>query len=177
MVDSLGIDVRRVHAPGEDHLWNEVKINDEWIPVDSTNVSLPDADGWEDYNFFEYKEGNVSYVWAEYFHNDTIVDLTNNYTKLTNVTIYTVAQNNNSISGMTITVMSNNLHDKDRIRETYIEGKPKPKTNNSGYCTFQIGGGTYKFKADNSKYKGETDWVNFSDETPSHDFIIELKKK
>ena len=27
MVDSLGLDVKRVHAPGEDHLWNEVKID------------------------------------------------------------------------------------------------------------------------------------------------------
>lgn len=177
MADSMEIDVRRVHAPGEDHLWNEVLIDGEWIPVDPTNVSLPDADGWEDYGFFEYKEGNASYIWAEYLKNDTIEDLTSLYTKLTNITLNCVDENNNSISDLTITVMSNNLHDVNRIHETYIKNKPKPKTNETGYCTFQIGGGTYKFKANNDEFTGETEWVEFSDNITQHDFIIILKEK
>jgi hypothetical protein len=178
MVDVLGIDVRRVHAPGEDHVWNEVKIDDTWIPVDPTNVSIPNGgDGWEDYTFFECKEGNASYVWAEYLHNNTIEDLTHGYTDLTNVTIHAVDQNNNSVSDVTITIMSNNLRDANRIHETFIKGKSKPKTNESGYCTFQIGGGTYKFKANDDKYKGETEWVEFSEKISSHNYSLILKKK
>lgn len=178
MVDAFGIDVKRIHAPGEDHVWNEVKIDGDWIPVDPTNVSfLDDGDGWEHYGFFEWKEGNASYVWAEFLHNDTILDCTHFYTNLTNVTISCVDENNNSISNVTITVMSNNLHNEDRIHETSIKGRPKPKTNSSGRITFQIGGGTYKFKANSNKYTGETEWVEFSDNISEHDFIIEMKKK
>jgi len=178
MADSIGINVRRVHANGEDHLWNEVKINNNWMPVDPTNVSLPDSgDGWEDYSFFEWKEGNVSYVWAEYLHNNTIEDLTYKYTDLTNVTIHVVDQNNNSVSDVTITIMSNNLQDSDRIHKTFIKGKSKPKTNKTGYCAFQIGGGTYKFKVDTEKYIGKTEWVECSDTKASHNFTLALKKK
>ena len=178
MTDALGYDVRRVHAPGEDHVWNEVKIAGVWIPVDPTNVSQNDGcDGWEDYGFIEWKEGNVSYVWAEYLHNDTILVRTSLYTNLTNVTVYCVDKNNNSISNVEITIMSNNLHDEDRIHETFIKGKAKPKTNDTGLVIFQIGGGTYKFKANSENYSGETDWICFSDQNPSHEFIINLTRK
>ena len=178
MVDALGYDVKRVHAEGEDHVWNEIKIDDEWIPVDPTNVSLSDGgDGWEDYGFFEWKEGNLSYAWAEYLHNDTIEDRTSHYTNLTNVTIHCIDENNNSISNVTITIMSDNLDDTERIHETFIEDKSKPKTNETGFCTFQIGGGTYKFKGSNDNYSGETEWVAFSDQDPSHEFTIDLKRK
>ena len=175
MVDTFGIDVKRIHAPGEDHVWNEVKIDGDWIPVDPTNVSFPDGgDGWEHYGFFEWKEGNASYVWADFLNNDTILDCTHFYTKLTNVTISCVDESNNSISNVTITVMSNNLHDEDRIRETSVKGRQKPKTNSSGSVTFQIGGGTYKFKGNTEKYSGETEWVRFSDNVSEHYFIIEM---
>jgi hypothetical protein len=178
MVDSLGYNVRRIHAPGEDHLWNEVKIGNYWIPVDPTNVSYAKGgDGWEDYSFFEWKEGNASYVWAEYLHNNTILDRTHKYTDLTNITIHAVGQNNNSVSGVNIIIISNNLHDADRIHETYIKDKPKPKTNDTGYCTFQIGGGTYKFKVDNNKYSGETEWIEFSDSILLHNYTFHLTKK
>lgn len=178
MADALGYKTRRVHAPGEDHVWNEIKINKDWIPVDPTNVSQTNGgDGWQDYTFFEWKEGNASYVWAEYLHNKTIEDRTERYTDLTNITIHTVDQNNISVSDVSITIISNNLHNTDRTYETYIKGKPKPNTNKTGYCTFQIGGGTYKFKASHDKYIGESDWINFSDQYPSHDFIFNLSKK
>lgn len=178
MVDYLDYDVKRVHAQGEDHVWNEVKIGEIWIPVDPTNVSLIDgSDGWEDYSFFKWKEGNVSYVWAEYLHNNTIEDLTSMYTNLTNITIHCKDDNNSSFADMAITIMSNNLHDENRIHETFIKDKPKPKTNKSGYCSFQIGGGTYKLKANNDEYSGETEWIKFSDEIPQHYYSLVVKEK
>jgi len=177
MANSAGINVRRVHAVGEDHVWNEVKIDREWYPIDSTDVVLSEKDGWKDYGFMEKKEGNVSYVWAEYMHNNIIEDLTSLYTDLTNVTIHCVDINNNSISGISITIMSDNLHDPDRIRETFLKGRSKPKTDETGSCMFQIGGGTYNFKASNNKYSGESGWVMFSDQNPKYEFIIKVKVK
>ncbi len=177
MADRLGFEVRRVHAQGEDHVWNEIMIDGAWIPVDSTNVSLPDGgDGWEDYGFFEHKEGNASLIWAEYLHNDTIEDLTSLYTPVTNVTLHCIDENNRSLSNVTITLISHNLK-RDPYHETFIKNKPKPKTNESGYCTVCIGGGNYTFQAvgENNKFTGERKWVTFSDEIPSYDFTIVLK--
>jgi len=176
MADAMGIDVKRVHAEGEDHVWNEVKIKGNWIPVDPTDVALPDKDGFKDYNFMEIKEGNVSYVWAEYLHNRTIDDLTYLYTNLTNVTLHCVDQNNNSVSNVTITITSHNLR-RYPNKVTFIEGKSKPKTNETGSCVFQIGGGNYTFKANSDKFSGELKWIEFSDLHPYHDFSIILKKK
>lgn len=176
MVDALGYDVRRIHAPGEDHLWNEVKIDNNWIPVDPTNVSLPEADGWENFGFFEHKEGNASYIWAEYLHNNTIEDLTSHYTDLTNITIYCVDEFNNSASEATITIVSHNLK-REPDHETFIKNKPKPITNESGYCTFQIGGGNYTFRANSDKFYGELKWVEFSDSILNYGFTIKLKEK
>jgi len=178
MADDLGFEVRRVYAPGEDHFWNEVMINNSWIPVDSTSVSIKDGrDGWKNYSFFETKEGNVSYVWAEYLHNSTIIDRTSAYTNLTNITLTCKDENNNSIEGLTITILSNNLHREDRIWNTYIEGQPSPITNQTGVCEFRIGGGTYNFIASNEKYYGESNWLSFSDTISSWTFNITIKKR
>ena len=179
MADALGFDVMSVYADGEDHVWNEVKIAGNWIPVDPTNVSLPnDSNGWEHYGFFEWKEGNASLVWAEFLNNDTILDRTHKYTNLTNVTLYCIDESNKSVSDVTITIFSNNLR-RDPNRETFIKGQSKPKTNESGHCTFQIGGGNYTFRAEsrNGKLTGEKKWVKFSDEISEHHFIIEMKMK
>jgi hypothetical protein len=176
MVDALGYDVRRVHAEGEDHIWDEVKIDDEWIPVDPTNVSRSNGgDGWEYYGFFEHKEGNASLIWAEYLHNDTISDLTSLYTNLTNITLHCVDANNNSLPNVTISIISHNLK-RDPYHETFIENKPKPMTNDSGYCLFQIGGGNYTLLAESNNHKvfGELKSIIFSDDKPSYEFKIIL---
>lgn len=175
MADALGYAAKRVHAPGEDHVWNEVKIDGKWIPVDPTDVVLPTSDGWKEYDFMEKKEGNVSYVWAEYLHNDTIEDITSLYTNLTNVTIHAVDKNNNSLSDVTITIISHNLK-REPNHETSIPEKLKPRTDESGFTTFQIGGGNYTFKAQNNDYNGELKWVEFSDINPQHKFIIIMEK-
>lgn len=178
MVDALGYDVKRIHAPGEDHVWNEVKIDGKWIPVDPTDVVLPRKDGWKNYDFMEKKEGNVSHVWAEYLHNDTIEDITSLYTNLTNVTIHAVDQNNNSLSDVTITIISHNLK-RDPNHETSILGQSKPKTNELGCCTFQIGGGNYTLKAESQDNMliGELRGIRFKDDILRHNFTIVLDKK
>jgi hypothetical protein len=177
MIDNLGLDVKRVHAPGEDHIWNEVKIDGAWISVDPTNVSIPNGgDGWEDYGFFEHKEGNASLVWAEYLHNDTIEDLTYLYTNITNITLHCINENNELISDMKITIISHNLR-REPTWETYIKGQSKPKTNETGICIFKIGGGNYTFRAENDDYKGEIKCIEFSDQKPSYEFIVNVTKK
>jgi len=62
MANAANLTVRSVHNPGEDHNWDEVLINGEWIIVDA---------GWPILNpsssFYEVGRGlNVSYVYGMY---------------------------------------------------------------------------------------------------------------
>lgn len=173
--------VRKVDCPGEDHVWNEVLIDDNWIIVDPTGVNLPNSNGFDlPSNFIEEKvkndlwnegimveEGNVSYVYATYPESpDEKEDITYRYTVLTNITIKTVNINNQSIEGASIKVYS---HNRLSMRYTKLERN----TNETGEYTFTLGGGDYTFKAERGNLSGEKRG-SFSENESNYNITIVL---
>ncbi len=76
-----GIETRVVGTSGEDHLWDEVKIDDQWIPVDPTiyfnNYYYNQSNKWfNNSKFYEQNWFNVSKVFVE----ETKEDITRKYT-------------------------------------------------------------------------------------------------
>jgi len=184
MGNYAGLEIRRAVCLGEDHLWNEVKINGKWIVVDSTAVNLSNSTGFNlSTNFMEEKikgdlrgnnikvdEGNVSYVYAIYPNApNNKVDITERYTNRTNITVLTVDKNHQPIDNVTIEVYSNN-----RLIQRYT-GLTN-KTNNEGIYTFTIGGGNYTFKASINNLYGENT-SSFIEKEPSHNITIELNNR
>jgi len=179
---------RKVECDGEDHAWNEVLINisgnESWIVVDSTAVNLPDGKGFDlPRNFMEEKikgdlrahniivdEGNVSFVYAIYTDApNKKVDITDRYTNLTNITVFTVDKNNQPLGNVTVDVYSNN-----RLIQRYT-GLTNT-TNDEGIHTFTMGGGNYTFKASINNFYGENT-SSFIEKEPNHNITIELNNR
>jgi len=146
MANAAGIEVRRIRCLGENHEWNEVKLNGSWVPVDATAVNLPLRDGFVTFDFMERKvagdmrtrQGNVSYVYAEYL-NGTIVDVTSSYTNLTNITILVVDDRGMPIPNARVEIFSHNRGGKRPTGLTKV-------TDSLGVCKLNMGGGDYTFE-------------------------------
>jgi hypothetical protein len=137
MANAANLTVRSVHNPGEDHNWDEVLINGEWIIVDA---------GWPILNpsssFYEVGRGlNVSYVYGMY-PNGTLVDLTERYTNTGQLKILVVDVNNKPIKNAGIEFYSFNLNNQER-KIHHLDCV----TDENGYCNVRLGGGKYKVKA------------------------------
>lgn len=170
MAREAGLTVRRVRCSGENHDWNEVLIDDDWIIVDATAVNLPNHNGLQDRGFMERKAGgNVSYIYA--YPNDVLEDITYRYSNTTNITIFVKDIEENPISNAMIKILSNN---RDIGRETDLENQ----TNSSGYCSFTIGGGNYTFIGEkqmgNNKIYNKTTRI-FNEDKLYHNFTITLE--
>ncbi|HEC92930.1 MAG TPA: transglutaminase domain-containing protein, partial [Candidatus Atribacteria bacterium] len=180
-----GLDVRKVVCKGEDHEWNEVKINNRQIVVDPTAVNLPKKTGFDlPRNFMEekikgdlkkskgivLKKGNVSYVYAIYPNaTKDKIDITYRYTNLTNVTVITIDSNCQPMANVTIYVLS---HNRLITRYTGLKGI----TNNTGKHTFTIGGGDYTFKAEKGDWYGEKR-ISLSENLLQHNVILSMETK
>lgn len=147
MAFSAGLEVRKMTCLGENHCWNEVKINGNWVIVDPTYVYLPEHNGYNlSLEFMENKfGGNVSYVEAEYLSGRT-EDETSRYSDIINITL--LVKNNNSIpyENVEIELYSNNRDNVKRFTGL------KRNTNETGHCIFSIGGGNYTFKCMNKEF-------------------------
>lgn len=170
MARDADLTVRRVRCSGENHDWNEVLIDDDWVIVDATAVNLPNNNGIQDRGFMERKAGgNVSYVYA--YPNDVWEDITYRYSNTTNITIFVKDIEGNPMSNAMIKILSNN---RDIGRDTDLENQ----TNSSGYCSFTIGGGNYTFIGE--KQMGNIKLYNkitrtFSEDKLYHNFTITLE--
>lgn len=173
MANHAGLKVRRVHAPGEDHIWNEVFLNNSWIAVDPTNVFLPTNNGFVNTNFMEENGTNISYIYANYPNNNSIEDITYRYTNLTKIIVKTLDENGNPISNVKIKILSNNLNRRKEIDTGLIK-----KSNSTGYCSFLIGGGSYTLiyeKEENNFLSAKSSYI-FSEKEKVHNISIILKK-
>jgi hypothetical protein len=157
-----GLEVRQAVCIGEDHQWNEVKIDGQWIVVDATEVKLPKKTGFNlSKDFMEEKvrgeyekskrpaEGNVSYVYAQYLDGREDEDITHRYTNTMNITIRTVNNKNQSIPNVSISIYSLNSATTSNHERVII----KKKTNETGYYTFSLGDGNYIFTAEKGDLK------------------------
>jgi hypothetical protein len=160
MADAAGLEVRKIICDGEDHVWNEVKIDDDWIVIDATAVNLPLRTGFNlSLSFMEDKvkgdlrregimvdNGNVSYVYAvPPDGSKKKIDVTNRYTDVVNISIYVYDNNNEPVSNASVSVSS---HNRLKKRSTGL----KNITNEFGQCNFTIGGGKYTFTIKKNDY-------------------------
>ena len=154
LADAAGLQVRKITCSGEDHVWNEVLIDDNWVVIDATRVGSASDSGYNvSPRFIEQKvagnrgtlNGSVSYVEAEYL-NGTKVDVTETYTNIVTFNILVIDESNTAIPNAKIFIKSNNRYDLIDTKKTGLI------TNNSGLCSFYIGGGNYKFEVITDEY-------------------------
>lgn len=148
-----GLIERRIRCSGEDHDWNEVLIDGEWVIIDPTRVGSASDNGFNlSSSFMEKKvastikkpEGNVSYVEAIY-PNGTKVDVTSRYANIVNVTISVNDLEGNPISNAKISIMSYNRYGGKDTRVAF-------STDNNGVCNFTFGEGEYLFQAKSNDF-------------------------
>jgi len=163
-----GLNVSSVHCIPEDHAWNEIYIEDgeEPVIVDATAVKLPNSTGIKTPEFMQQKilgdwkklkeypkEGNVSFVYCKFPNDSNNYNVTKRYTNITNITVNVTDLNGNSISDVSVKVISYNRPNVDRRSCWGLE----KTTNELGKCTFSLGGGRYKFEL-----KHKDDWFPFT---------------
>jgi hypothetical protein len=174
LADEAGLNVRRVKCAGEDHEWNEVFIDDEWVIVDPTAVHLPDRKGYNlSWDFMEKKvagdlqtsTGNVTYIYGEY-PNGTKVDITHRYSNVTTVNVQVIDSNGNPSIDIRVWIVSNNRNDP---RDTLLRNS----TNENGFCSFIVGGGNITMKAKSGDFIPEYGEKTFTyNETAVHNITI-----
>ncbi|MDD3492269.1 MAG: transglutaminase-like domain-containing protein [Candidatus Thermoplasmatota archaeon] len=148
MAHIADINVRKVSCYGENHEWNEVYIDSQWIVIDATRAGIAQDGGFnvsKDFMENKVKSGNVSYVTARYM-NGTRVDVTSTYTNTTNVTVLVQDMDGRPIPDIDINIFSHNRGGARNIRMQNL------KSNITGMCTFSVGGGVYTVKATDKKF-------------------------
>jgi len=164
MAYAAGLDVRKMTCLGENHCWNEVKIDDNWIVVDPTYVFLPEKNGYNlSLDFMENKlGGNISHVEAEYLSGRT-EDATSRYSNIINISLFVKNKEDSLMENVEIELYSNN---RDNIKR--FTGL-KRTTNKTGHCIFSIGGGNYTFRCMDKEFT-----TSFSEELSNQNYTIKI---
>ncbi len=168
MCNYSDIECREIHCDGEDHVWNEVNIDNKWYIVDATSVNLPNNNGFNlSYNFMEKKVGgdwckhlgqcenrsNVTYVYALKTDNlSKKIDVTSKYTNMTNISVKVTNHQGIEIDNATIKVKSYNRYG---YRENGRFIGMHRKTNIDGEFIFILGGGDLEFIVTKGNFKGK----------------------
>ena len=173
MASAANLTVRSIHNPGEDHNWDEVLINDDWIVVvDPTQVNLgSNSSGYNiSRGFFEERRDlNISYVFALY-SNGTKEDVSYRYTNLTNLTILTLDENKNPLPNVSMFILSNNYRKE-------VDTNLNSISNSQGKCKVEIGGGNYTIIAKDHGFIPLFNKTTFSvNENKDNNITIILKK-
>ena len=136
LAEYSNLTVRMIYDLGEDHSWDEVLLDGQWIVVDPSagmfNVSpLVYEDQW----------GKVlSYIYAIY-PNGSKVDVTSRYTTTAMVNIIVINKHKEPIPGIKVYVISHNYFKEGRFAGLVCI------TNRNGRCTIKLGGGAYTLVA------------------------------
>lgn len=146
LAENSNLTVRSVHNPGEDHSFDEVYINGDWIVVDpSMNRFNSSRD------FYEKDRGlDISYVFAEY-PNGTKEDITYLYSSLCDLSVHTIDINGNNLSKSIVRFLSNNYRSSSDTGLICT-------TSDDGVCNVSIGCGRYTLFAtgENGYYSRES---------------------
>jgi len=193
MAIKAGLNARKINCDGENHAWNEVFITEknEWIPVDASAVnSARGKDGFVNFDFMEAKVrgdlrkyvnpnatyGNVSYISASYFENGKLktLDRTKNYTDTINITLNVTNNIGLPIEGVKVKVLSYNRPKFFNEKGVGITNK----TNSTGQCNFEIGGGEYHFELIRENYDTySTNKSSYNESIDQHYLDIELEEE
>jgi len=130
------IDTRIVHNPGEDHVWAEVRLDNNWVHVDPSNNIFNDSGVYE-------RSKQLSYVYAEYENGD-IENITDRYTGTGRLVVH-VFKNGEPAKNAEVVVKSRFLMENvggmyKEPREVMLSGH---ETDGNGLCVFNLGGNNY----------------------------------
>ena len=162
MAHRAGLEARTIRPEEMDHVWNEVRIDGDWIVVDPSRFWFnPDP------YCYENESGNFSYVYAEgpWSERQNKTDVTSNYTDVATVNITTLDIEHNLVPFVDIVVYSNN--------ENGGKTELSFKTNETGYYQVKMGGGTVTFECRNASLVNSTKKTLFENEY--YDLFIELE--
>ncbi|MCD1295901.1 hypothetical protein CUJ83_12935 [Methanocella sp. CWC-04] len=143
LANMSNIKVRNICLNGEDHAFNEVLIDDEWITIDSTQENAYDPE----LDMESYLKLDISYAYALY-PNGTIEDVTYRYTNLSNINIYVYDGNENTVNNSTIKIYSNN-------KRPNLFTNLSLETGQSNCINYNIGSGNYNIEVFNESYSGK----------------------
>lgn len=139
MAKTAGIQVRVAGTLAEDHQWNEVLINDEWVHVDPTLDSPNDFDHPHVYeNDWKW---NLSKVYA--FNNGEKIDVTDKYFEKISVLNVTVNENNLPAENIEIVVASQFRMERDPDLYNAPRQSTYCTTASNGTCSFYLGENNY----------------------------------
>lgn len=155
LANQNNIPVRVITIEGEDHVFDEVFIDGEWVVVDNTN----NENG--SYNispqFYEGPHGwaslkKISYAYAIYPNSSIDTNVTYRYTNVSNLNIQVTDASGFPINNVTLKVFSNNRDEPSRKHKyTNLSGI----TGINGNYTFVLGDGDYTIEANNDTYSGK----------------------
>jgi uncharacterized membrane protein YobD (UPF0266 family) len=141
LANASGIENRRVYAPGENHEWVEVKINNSkstWANVDAAWLWPQKKYVYNDFNAY----GNLSRVYYIEPGTNKQIDVTKNYSMTGNISVYVNVANEN-VTTFNITIIS-------QSNFSVVEGNPDAK----GFYNFTLGSNNYKVIAKKDYFGG-----------------------
>jgi hypothetical protein len=163
LANQNNIPVRVITIQAEDHVFDEVFIDGEWVVVDNTN----NVNG--SYNispkFYEGPDGwtslkKISYAYAVYPNSSIDTNVTYRYTNVSNLNIQVIDASGYPVNNVTLKVFSNNRDEPSRKHAyTNLSGI----TNMNGNCTFILGDGEYTIEASNDTYSGKLDNITLKE--------------
>jgi hypothetical protein len=162
MARLAGIEARTVYNPAEDHVWCEVLVNGSWTPFDP---GLPEDERLNNPGFYERPEPNgwgkeLSYV---YFigPDGKENDITKIYTG-TGRLIVKVEKDGQPVQDVRVMVESTFLMEKYPSSYSQPQFCSENHTDNSGSCTFDVGGNNYTVVAEFGTLFGYRNQINTS---------------
>lgn len=142
-----------VSAPGEDHVWTIVWINDSWEIFDpSANRSY----GKPRHGLYDRPDWNLSYIIGKDYEGEKH-DFTKDYTDTGKLIVKVVDQNNMPLKGARVTIESHFLvehynYSSELYKEPRFVLSGKNKSNH--IYEFNLGGNNYTIVARAYKYGG-----------------------
>ncbi len=171
---NAGVNTRVVFNHGEDHVWNEVWINNSWKHFDAT---LSKENRFDNPGFYERSkaeggwEKQLSYVYS-INENGTISDVTKRYTETGNL-IVKVERNGTPIENAKVIIKSGFLME-DRPR-SYKEPQfaVEDYTDNNGSCSFNLGKNNYTIIAQVAGKRAEIEVTLLENSSKTVDLHLE----
>jgi hypothetical protein len=148
MANACGFQCRVVYAPGEDHVWNEILINESWKRADAT---LKQPSNYDNFSYYESPEGwnwKLSKVYSNV--DGRILDRSDDYTGSGTLNIF-IKEGDKPLESVEVIVKSHFRmeHEPDKkapLKVTTIYSDA------NGTCTINLGENNYTIVAKRKQF-------------------------
>jgi hypothetical protein len=149
MANASGFQCRKVHAPGENHVWNEVLINGSWKRADAT---LEPPSNYDNFSFYESPEGwnwKLSKVYSNV--DGRILDRSDDYTGSGTLNVF-VKEGDKPLENVEVIIKSHFRmeHEPDKYKAPIKVTTIYPDAN--GTCTINLGENNYTIVAKRKQF-------------------------